>query len=102
MIPIKETAAGVVLQLQVLPRSSQSKLVGFQGDFLRLKLTSPPVEGRANDEVIRFLAGLFGTRKDQIRITGGLKARKKTVAIAGLSKENVEDVLAAALPSSET
>ncbi len=98
MIPIKETADGIVLQIQVLPRSSQGKLAGCQGDFLKIKLTAPPVEGRANEEAVRFLADVFGIKKDQVRITGGLKAKKKTIAIKGLTKKDAEVVLSARLP----
>ena len=99
MIPIKETAGKVVLLVQVLPRSSQCKLVGFQGDFLKIKITAPPVDGRANEECIRFLAELLGVKKDQVHITGGLKAKKKTIAIRGLTKKDVEAVLTARLPA---
>jgi hypothetical protein len=99
MIPIKETAGNVVFLIQVLPRSSQCKLVGFQGDFLKIKITAPPVDGRANEECIRFLADILGIKKDQVHILGGLKAKKKTIAIQGLTKKDVEAVLSARLPS---
>lgn len=99
MIPIKETAESVVFLVQVLPRSSLCKLVGFQGDFLKIKITAAPVDGRANEECIRFLADVFGIKKDQVRITGGLKAKKKTIAIKGLTIKDVEAVLFARLPA---
>jgi hypothetical protein len=99
MIPIKETAAGVVFAVQVLPRSSLCKVVGAQGDFLKIKITAPPVDGRANEEVIRFLAGIFGVKRDQVRISGGLKAKKKTIMIKEITKQNVEKVLTATLSS---
>ncbi len=98
MIPIKETAEGVIFGLQVVPRSSQSKVVGCQGDALKIKITAPPVEGKANEESIRFLASLLGVRKDQVHIVGGLKAKRKTVAVTGLSPEDVEAALSACLP----
>ncbi len=98
MIPIRETAEGVVLGIQVLPRSSQCKLAGCQGDLLKIKITAPPVEGRANEECIRFLAGLLRVKKDQVQIVGGFKARKKTVAVRGLTRSDVEALLAAGLP----
>lgn len=99
MIPIKEKAGNAVFLVQVLPRSSQCKLVGFQGDFLKIKITAPPVDGRANEECIRFLADVLGVKKDQVRIVGGLKAKKKTIAIKGLTIKDVEAVLSACLPS---
>lgn len=99
MIPIKEKAGNVVFLIQVLPRSSQCKLVGFQGDFLKIKITAPPVDGRANEECIRFLADVLGVKKDQVHIVGGLKAKKKTIAIKGLTIKDVEAALSACLPS---
>lgn len=99
MIPIKEKAGNAVFLVQVLPRSSQCKLVGFQGDFLKIKITAPPVDGRANEECIRFLADVLGIKKDQVHIVGGFKAKKKTIAIKGLTKKDVEAVLSACLPS---
>lgn len=99
MIPIKEAAAGVVFSIQVLPRSSQCKVVGGQGDFLKIKITAPPVDGRANEEVVRFLSGIFGVKRDQVQILGGLKAKKKTIMIKEITKKDAEAVLAAAFSS---
>lgn len=99
MIPIKEKAGRVVFLVQVLPRSSQCKLVGCQGDFLKIKITAPPVDGRANEECIRFLADVLEVKKDQVQILSGLKAKKKTIAIQGLKAKDVEEVLAACLPA---
>jgi uncharacterized protein (TIGR00251 family) len=99
MIPIKEKAGRVVFLVQVLPRSSQCKLVGCQGDFLKIKITAPPVDGRANEECIRFLADVLGVKKDQVQIVSGFKAKRKTIAIQGLTIKAVEEVLAACLPA---
>ena len=99
MIPIKEKAGSVVFLVQVLPRSSQCRFAGCQGDFLKIKLTAPPVDGRANEECIRFLASALGVKRDQVRIVGGLKAKKKTIEIKGLTAVEVESVLSASLPS---
>jgi hypothetical protein len=74
-------------------------LVGCQGDFLKIKITAPPVDGRANDECIRFLADVLGVKKDQVQILSGFKAKKKTIAIQGLTIKAVEEVLAACLPA---
>jgi uncharacterized protein (TIGR00251 family) len=95
VIPIKETAEGVVLHIQVLPRSSKCRLAGWQGDFLKIKLTAPPVDGRANEECVRFLADVLGIKKDRVNILGGLKSKKKTLGIQGLTKKDLEALLAA-------
>ena len=102
MSPIKEAEGGVVFLVQVVPRSSQCKLIGFQGDYLKIKITAPPVDGRANEECIRFLAEVFEVKKDHVHIVGGLKAKRKTISIKGLSIKDVEAVLFACLPELST
>ncbi len=97
MIPIHETAEGITFQLQVLPRSSRCALAGTQGDCLKIKITAPPLEGRANEECVRFLAATLGVKKAQVNIVRGHKSRKKTVALKGMAKKDAEAVLAARL-----
>jgi uncharacterized protein (TIGR00251 family) len=99
VIPIKEAAGSVVLPIQVVPRSSQCKLVGWQGDFLKINITAPPVDGKANEQCIRFLADAFGVKKDRVQIVGGLKTKKKTIVIQGLTRKDAEAVLATRLTS---
>jgi len=90
MIPVKETQKGLVIQVRVLPRSSRCELVGIQDGALKIKLTSPPLEGKANDECVRFLADQLKIRKSQVEIVAGHKARTKTVALAGLKKTDLQ------------
>ena len=63
MLRIRETENGVVLDIRVLPRSSRCELAGIQDGALKMKITAPPVEGRANEECIRFLSDLLKVRK---------------------------------------
>ncbi len=93
MIPIHETARGITFQIQVLPRSSRCAVAGIQGDCLKIKITAPPVEGKANEECIRFLAAALGIKKARISIVRGLAARKKTIAIEDMTKKDAEAVL---------
>lgn len=93
MIPIEETAVGVTFHIQVLPRSSKREVMGWQGDYLKIKITAPPLEGKANEECTRFLATLLGIKKARINIVSGLKSRKKTVSIKGLKKEDVVAII---------
>ncbi len=93
MIPIRETANGVTFQIQVLPRSSKCEVAGIQGDYLRIKITAPPLEGRANEECIRFLAAALGIKRPRVSILKGLKSRKKTIAVNGLKKKDLEAII---------
>lgn len=93
MIPVSESDEGIVFQVRVVPRSSRSEVAGIQGDSLKVRLKAPPVEGRANEECIRFLAGLLGVKKDRVRILSGLKSKTKTIAVSGLRKKDLETVM---------
>lgn len=93
MIPVSESEEGIVFQVRVVPRSSRSEMAGIQGDSLKVRLKAPPVEGRANEECIRFLAGLLGVKKDRVRILSGLKSKTKTIAVSGLQKKDLETVM---------
>lgn len=94
MLPcLQETAAGVVLQVQVQPRSSRNQLVGLQGDALKVKLTSPPVEGAANKACCAYLAKLFGIAKSSVELVAGDKSRQKRVLLHGLEAAEVTEIL---------
>jgi uncharacterized protein (TIGR00251 family) len=83
MIPIRETATGVVFRIRVVPRASRSEVAGVQGDALKLRITSPPVDGKANDECIRLLSDILGVRRTAVTIIAGHSSRTKTIAVEG-------------------
>ena len=97
MLPIQETNSGVVFHIRVLPRSSRCEVVGVQDNALKIKITAPPVEGKANAECVRFLSDVLGVRKNRITIKAGQKSKNKTVSISGMTKEEV----LSAIPSSQ-
>ncbi len=72
----------IILKIKVEPRSSKSGIVGPYGDALKVKLTSPPVEGKANKELIEVLAKELGIRKKDIEIVSGQSSKNKTVKIS--------------------
>ncbi len=80
MIPIQVRKNGVSFCVHVLPRSAKCALAGAQEGALRLKLTAPPVDGKANDECLEFLAGILGVKKGQMDIISGHTSRRKIVA----------------------
>ena len=95
MIPIRETETGVVFRIRVVPRASRCEPAGFQGDALKLRITAPPVEGKANEACIALLAELLGVKKAQVTIISGHASRTKTVAVEGLKADRVISLLAA-------
>jgi uncharacterized protein (TIGR00251 family) len=93
MITIRETQTGVVFEIRVVPRASRCEAAGIQGDALKLRITAPPVEGKANEECVRLLARLLDVKRAQVEILAGRTARTKTVAVAGIRAEAVAKLL---------
>ena len=73
-----------MIKIKVEPRSSKSGVVGSYGDFLKVKLTSPPVEGKVNNELIEILAKEYGVPKKNVEIVSGHNSKNKTVRIVGV------------------
>jgi uncharacterized protein (TIGR00251 family) len=73
--------------VKVHPRARRSAVTGRLGDAWKLDLTAPPVEGKANDECLRFLAELLGVSRARVRIVTGLTSRTKVVEIEGVTEE---------------
>jgi uncharacterized protein len=83
-----------VIRVKVVPRSSRSRLVGFEDGVWKLKLTSPPVDGEANRGVKAFLAKSLGIAKGRLEIVSGEKSRLKSIRIEGLDQGLVQETLA--------
>jgi len=92
---LREEGGGVVLTLRVQPRSSADRVVGVQGDALKVGLTAPPVEGRANEALLRFLADRLGVARSRLCILAGQGSRLKVVRVEGMTGPEVRDRLAA-------
>jgi len=97
MLPVKESKNCVIFHIHVIPRSAKCGIAGIQGDALKIKITAPPVEGQANLECIRFLSDILSVKKNQVTIVSGHKSKKKTVAIEGLKREDVINILSGML-----
>lgn len=94
-VSVRETAAGAVFHVRVVPRASRSEIAGVQNDALKLRITAPPVEGKANEECIRLLAERLGVKRGQVTIIAGQASRTKTVAVEGLRADQVASLIAA-------
>ena len=81
--------ADALLKLHVIPRGSRNEITGRRGDALCVKITAPPVEGAANEAIVKFIADALGVRKNQVEIVSGEKSREKTLRITGLSDAEV-------------
>ena len=82
------------LTVKVHPRARRSRLAGRFGDAWKLDLAAPPVDGKANEECIRFFAELAGVPRTRVRIVTGASARLKVVEIEGLCQDALNGLLA--------
>ena len=99
MIPIHESAKGVGFAVKVQPRARKNAITGTVGDALKLALTAPPIEGRANQAVIDFFAELFQIPRSSVTIASGARGRRKVIRVKDVSKQAIEDKLAENLRS---
>ena len=73
---------GVTIHVHAQPGAKRTEVAGLYGDCLKLRLASPPVDGKANACLIEFLAQQLGVKRSQISITRGTSSRRKTVFVA--------------------
>ena len=92
-LKITEAENGVTFAVRVVPRASRNEIAGVHGDALKVRLTAPPVEGRANKALIAFLAKLLSVRKSQVEIVAGGTSRRKMIRVIDLSAQEVEERL---------
>jgi uncharacterized protein len=90
LISIRDTPAGATFQVKVQPRARKNAVVGEAGEALKLALTAPPIEGRANQACIAFLAELLNVARSSVTIAAGQSSRNKVIRVAGVSAAQVE------------
>lgn len=81
------------IKIKLLPRSSKNEIVGKEGDVYKVKVTAPPVDGKANSALIALLAERLNRPKGDIQIIGGKSSREKRIRVHGLPGEEVDKLL---------
>jgi uncharacterized protein (TIGR00251 family) len=84
-------------EVHAKPRAKKSRLVGERGDALEIALAAPPVDGAANEELVRFVARLLGVPRRQVALVRGETSRDKLVAVTGFTLAELTALLQAAL-----
>ena len=97
MLKISDTARGATFSVRLHPRAKKNALTGELGEALKISLTAPPVEGKANAACIEFLADLLKLPRSSITIAAGQASRNKLIRVTGLSAAEVEARLRAAI-----
>jgi hypothetical protein len=98
MIPIRDDKSGATFAVRLHPRAKKNAITGTLGDALKLSLTAPPTEGRANEACIEFLAEVLRLPRSSVTIAAGHRSRNKVVRVSGFSASAVGERIAAALP----
>ena len=89
MVAIQNSPNGATFAVKVHPRAKKNAITGEVGGALKLSLTAPPVDGKANDACIEFFARLLKVPRSSVTIAAGQTSRNKVIRVAGLSAEDV-------------
>ncbi len=81
------------IDVHVQPRAKNTEIVGMHGDAVKIRLQSPPINGAANEELIRLLSKRLGVRRADVELIGGVSSRRKRIRINGLTASDVHCAL---------
>jgi uncharacterized protein (TIGR00251 family) len=87
MIELSEKDGAVTFKVRVQPRASRTELAGEHNGALKVRITAPPVDGKANEECRRFLSRLFKVATGAVEIVAGDASRDKTIRIRNITAE---------------
>jgi uncharacterized protein (TIGR00251 family) len=90
---ISETPDGITFRIHLQPRASRNEICGIQGDEIKVRVTSPPVDDAANRLCAEFIAGLLGVAKSKATIVSGHKSRHKTLRVSGVTRDSLLGLL---------
>ncbi len=96
---IEVTKEAIRLHIFIQPKASKNEIIGPHSGLLKIKITAPPVDGKANEGLIEYLSDYFDIPKRNIIIIRGETSRKKTLELRGISLEQVHIKLGTLLTS---
>ena len=93
-LAIRDSNSGATFSIRVQPRAKRNAIVGVIGDALKIALTAPPVEGKANEACVAFLAELLDVPRSSITIAAGETSRNKVIRVSGVTAADMGSRLA--------
>ena len=90
---IEATPLGCRIRVHASPRASRTHVVGYYDERVKIQLAAPPVDGAANQELIRFLAKEFGVPKSSVTLCAGASGKRKTVEVDGIDEPTATRLL---------
>jgi uncharacterized protein len=97
-LSVKASADGVSFAVHVQPRASRSGITGILNGAVKIRLTSPPVDGAANEQCINLFAHLLKVRRRDVTIMTGESSRHKVVKVSGITPEELQELIADNMP----
>ncbi len=85
---LKETPEGVVIAVRIIPNSAKNSVLGYSEEYLKLKISSPPIENKANKKLTEYLSDIFKIPKSKVRFISGEKSKIKRLLLSGLTIED--------------
>lgn len=93
MVAIQNSPAGVTFAVKVHPRAKKNAITGEVGNALKLALTAPPVDGKANQACVEFFAKFLKVPRSSVTIAAGQTSRNKVIRVAGLTTQEIRERL---------
>ncbi len=90
---LEETDNGIIIKLHIIPNAKKNEIIGKYNNLLKIKISSPPVDGAANKEIKRFLSKTFNISKSKIEILKGEKSKDKKIFIKDIKKTDIEKIV---------
>lgn len=92
-LPVEEGENGCTFRVRIQPKSRRNEITGLHGDALKIRLTAPPIEGKANQALRKFLAKQLGVPPSSVQILTGHTSRQKRVRVANVSAKAIHALL---------
>lgn len=92
-LPVRARGELLCFAVRVKPRAARSRVVGVREDALEVAVAAPPVDGAANEELVRTLADVLSVPKSTVSVVSGLTGKNKLVGVAGLTEAALQSAL---------
>lgn len=90
---ITKAEKGAAFAVIVVPKARKNEIVGLHGDAIKIRIAAPAEKGKANEELLSFLAEKLGVKKEQLEIVAGANSRNKLISVTGIEPAEVEKLI---------
>jgi uncharacterized protein (TIGR00251 family) len=93
VIPINDHPLGATFAVRVHPRTARTAITGTMGDALKLTLSAPPLDGRANTALAEYFSEIFSVPRGAVQVVAGIRSRNKVIRVAGRGAAELQQML---------